>query len=436
MKRLLFPLLLLPLLFGCAKSFPESTDPFANNPDLTDITTEISGIRSTEQIREIALQAVQDFSSSIKTKSSVRNKEIKNIIPSTIQTKSGDEDPLFYVVNFTGDNGFVIVGADVNSPEVIVYTEKGYYDGNSSQNEGFNIYMDDMSSELAGLRSHPGGGGGPIGPGIMYTEIDTSTTFTTINPLVEVQWDDSQYPFKWFCYDSLGHRVSAGCVAIAMGQIMSFHESPSSITITFPGADSTSVSLNWAEMKLPLHSELHFAACPYCFQNAYLIREIGERVNMRYNVNGSEAYTIDVPDAFDSFNYSCSLPTSYNLSSIQNNIYADKPVFIGGSDSLLLPGHAWIADGLKISDFNRKVYNVTPPFSRVLVLDEHIVNTYLHFNYGWGGTDDGYYLAKQREYGQGSLISGGSYDNITVSMFTGIGYNQIVKIITDIQPQQ
>jgi hypothetical protein len=216
MKRIILPLLLLPLFFGCAKSLPEKTDSFLTNQTLTTVSSEITGLRSNEEISKIALQAVQDFSSSTKTKSSVRNKEIKNIIPSTIQTKSGEEDPLFFVVNFTGDNGFVIVGADVDSPEVIAYTEKGYYDGHSSQIEGFNIYMDDMSSELAGLRSNPGGGG-PIGPGVMYTEIDTSTTFSTIGPLVEVQWNDSQYPFNMFCFDAYGNQAKAGCVAIAMG---------------------------------------------------------------------------------------------------------------------------------------------------------------------------------------------------------------------------
>ena len=435
MKRIILPLLLLPLFFGCAKSLPEKTDSFLTNQTLTTVSSEITGLRSNEEISKIALQAVQDFSSSTKTKSSVRNKEIKNIIPSTIQTKSGEEDPLFFVVNFTGDNGFVIVGADVDSPEVIAYTEKGYYDGHSSQIEGFNIYMDDMSSELAGLRSNPGGGG-PIGPGVMYTEIDTSTTFSTIGPLVEVQWNDSQYPFNMFCFDAYGNQAKAGCVAIAMGQIMSYHQSPSSINLTFFGADSTSVSLNWAQMKLPLHAAWHIDGCPYCRQNGYLIREIGGRVCMTYGVNVSEAYSSFVPYAFNSFNYSCSQLASYDLSTVENNISANKPVYIRGTDSVTGYGHAWVIDGDKISDFNTKVYNVTPPFSRVLVLDEHIVNTYLHFNYGAGGDSDGFYLAKQRKYGQGSLISGGSYDNITVSMFTGVGYNQSVMIVTDIQPQQ
>ena len=41
MKRLLLPLLLLLLLFGCAKSFPESTDSLLLNPDLSAIPTEI-----------------------------------------------------------------------------------------------------------------------------------------------------------------------------------------------------------------------------------------------------------------------------------------------------------------------------------------------------------------------------------------------------------
>ena len=46
----------------------------------------------------------------------------------------------------------------------------------------------------------------------------------------------------------------------------------------------------------------------------------------------------------------------------------------------------------------------------------------------------GYYLALQKESGQGSIISGGSYDDTIVSIFSG-PFNKNVKIITDIYPQ-
>lgn len=436
MKRA-YIILTLSLFIGCTKSSPEGVESISSDQVASAYSTATSGIRSNEEISGIALKAVQDFSSSTKTKSAIRHKEIKDIIPSAVQTKSDAEEPLFFVVNFTNDNGFVIVGADVNSPEVIAYTEKGYYDGSSSSIEGFNIYMEELTSKLAGLRSNPGGGG-PIGPGVMYTEIDTSTTFTTVGPLLEVQWHQD-YPFNMFCPIENGIQTKAGCVAIAMGQIMSYHESPSSIVLTYPNADSISVSLNWTQMKLPLHTGWHTDLCPYCRQNGYLIREIGERVFMSYGVGVSVADCYYVPYVFGLFNYSCSDIALYDLNTVSSNITNSKPVFIWGYNpvtKLTEPGHAWVTDGEKISDFHKKVYNVTTfPFSRVLVLDEHVVNTYLHFNYGGGGASDGFYLAKQRKYGQGSVISGGSYDYITVSMFTGIGFNDNVHIVANIHPQ-
>ena len=51
MKRLLLPLLLLLLLFGCAKSFPESTDILSKNPDLSAIPTDQADPSSAARFR-------------------------------------------------------------------------------------------------------------------------------------------------------------------------------------------------------------------------------------------------------------------------------------------------------------------------------------------------------------------------------------------------
>lgn len=399
------------------------TDPVSNNE--TDIAP--PGIRSTTMVEQIAISAVEQFSCS-STKSN-ETKKILNIIPNSPISKSASSLPLFYVVNFDDCNGFVVVGASESAPEVIVYSEKGNYDGFSSRNEGFNIYMNEISRQIS-ISSTYDNNIPPPGNQVRTT-IATSTEENA--PLVQVSWHQHE-PFNWYCSSPFNDSIPAGCVAIAIAQIMTAYSSPSSISLTYPGASTSSISFDWDEITNLSHTYSHSATCQHCIQNAALVREIGKRVGMQYAVGESRASSSNAPAVFSSFGYNTSSYSGYSLNSVMSSLNSGRPVYIRAENAETNgSGHAWVTDGSKYICETKITHNVS---TKELLATEYTENWYLHFNYGWGGLDDGYYLAYQRKHGSGSLIYGGSYDYYPITIFSGaenLSYN--VKIITDIRPK-
>ena len=106
---------------------------------------------------------------------------------------------------------------------------------------------------------------------------------------------------------------------------------------------------------------------------AKLGRYCGQAVEMDYSPEGSGAYTSDQLAAMKSFGYSSSaqLKSKYGNTTqwetmIRTELDAGRPILYSASDPSA-GGHAFICDGYNSSN-------------------------YYHFNYGWYGTCDGWYL--------------------------------------------
>lgn len=394
-----------------------------DGPNECESTTHHNSRRSEKEIRELALSAVEMFSSDAKTKSN--SKSIISIIPNSEATKSSERNLLFYTVNF--DDGFAIIGAKAHLPEIIAYSDKGYYDGSDSEIEAFNIYLQDIKNSLSRIE--------PKGivdvPVIDYLETVNTNTTETNEPLISVSWHQGQ-PFNWYCSSPFNADIPAGCVAVAIAQIMSVYSHPTSISLSYPYATQSSIQLNWNDMKDSSHySSTHTYSCSGCVQLAALLREIGQRVNMSYGVGGSGASSTLSRGALLSFGYNASSYDNYSLTPVMNSLNANRPVYIRAQNNAS-SGHAWVVDGSQYI-CNKKTTYLVSKTSRRIVAEEYVKKWYLNFNYGWGGINDGYYLAAWREHGSGEIIVGGSYDDWRVSMFTGAnGYNLDVKIITNI----
>ena len=380
--------------------------------------------RSKDEIRSIAMSSISFFSDNEQTKCS--EKRILSIIPSSRTTRSGMSSPVFYVVNFDNNDGFVIIGAKKDSPEVIAYSDKGNYDGKHSDVEPFNMYIGEIENQLE-VQS-------------IIIDVSTSSHYQTRttnsssnnSPLISVAWHQHQ-PFNWYCSSPFNSNVPAGCVAIAIAQIMSVYSYPASITLTYPSESASVQTLDWEEMKQAVHYTItHTDTCLACTQLAILLREIGNRVQMNYGVGGSSASSaLYARSTLESFGYESSAYQDYSLTSVINSLDARHPVYIRANNSDG-EGHAWVVDGSKYTCKKDVTYLVSNT-SLTEVAREYVENWYLHFNYGWGGSSDGYYIARTWKHGSGTIIVGGSYDDCPVSMFTGVGgLNLNVKIIPDI----
>ena len=202
-------------------------------------------------------------------------------------------------------------------------------------------------------------------------------TVITVGPLITSAWEQTDV-YNDSC------PTYAGCVAVAMGQIMRYHRWPETgrgwhkyvpsenPEIGQQFANFGATTYHWDLMPDKLrrqHSKAEKSAV------AQLLYHAGVAVDMSYTKNGSGSYTVDVLYAMPHyFRYSdsimlCTYADYTNeqwFSMIMNEIDAGRPVIYSGATSND-EGHAWVVDG----------YNS---------------DGYLHVNWGWGGECDGFFL--------------------------------------------
>lgn len=197
----------------------------------------------------------------------------------------------------------------------------------------------------------------------------------SVGPLLTSIWGQGCYHNSLCPNDVSGpcHHVSAGCVAIAMAQIMYYHKQPQkgngSMTYACQpygtlSADFGSTTYNWEGMADTL-SESNDAV-------AKLILHCGISVQMNYGAQTSVSSISAAHNAFQQFFfYPLSVLSSRYLftdeewtAMIRQDIESLRPVYYSGKSSL--GSHAFVCDG-------------------------YDSNGLFHFNFGWDGVADGYY---------------------------------------------
>ena len=154
-----------------------------------------------------------------------------------------------------------------------------------------------------------------------------------------------------------GSQAVAGCVPIAIAQIMAFYKSPDRINNQI---------LDW-------DSILGFSDVPENAECAV----IPAFISFGYNTNGFQPFD-------DSAAYL--------------QLYYNKPVYIMGWGEK--GGHGWVIDGYDWQIMTINYRGGTEPDKK-----EHIGRRYFHCNWGWNGAYDGYFLyGAFRTYNNGTII--------------------------------
>ncbi len=209
---------------------------------------------------------------------------------------------------------------------------------------------------------------------VRIENFERNRDFNRLDPLLSSLWNQS-YSWNTYCPpdgSGPGGYVYAGCVAVAMAQIMNYWGYPTT------GTGSHSYSC-------PPYGTLsaNFGATTYNFPMNNTtpdndIRELlyhcGVSVDMQYGPTGSGAYTSDVVSALETyFDYDTSANYDYKSSytntvwenMIRSNLDDGYPLQYRGSGT---GGHSFNLDGYENSDIS-----------------------HFHFNWGWSGSYNGYY---------------------------------------------
>lgn len=299
---------------------------------------------------------------------------------------------------FTSPHGYMVLPADDAAPALLAYADSGELD--IAANPTLRWWLSTYSRQIEEAQRL----------GLETTPVMRPSR-ASIAPLTDTRWNQSA-PYNDLCPELNGERCVTGCVATAMAQVLRYHSYPTKGTGTH--------SYTWQEgnetLSFDYDTEFDWADMPYVYDSsstaaqnaavAKLMYACGVSVDMSYDPSDSGALTTAIaPALMEHFGYDKGMwnpqRAYYGLSDWEQIIYDDLakglPVLYAGVGSA--GGHQFICDG-------------------------YSQDGYFHFNWGWGGMSDGYFLLTALD--PPALGIGGGAG----------GFNSEQSVILGIQPQQ
>ena len=333
---------------------------------------------SQEQAYQNAIQFLADGQSAQRAQS--RNVQTLQLAYKA-QTRNNDD---LYIYNRNG-GGFVIVSADARTVRpVLGYSYQGHFDAGNIPPSLEDI-LSEYQQQIQYARKN-------IEPADNLLSDHEPVGKVIVEPLIKTSWDQDA-PYNELCPMDDGRKTYAGCVAAAMAQIMKYWRWPergrgshTNINGDSLYVDFSKSVYDWDNMPIAISADT-----PQIKQYAVqkLLYDCGMATNMQYSINGT--YLDFIPRAMMAyFDYSSQAHevTRSDFKDgwddmIKQELDASRPVLMGGG------GHAYICDGYDSLN-------------------------YFHYNLGWSGYNDGFFLSDAIKRDNG-------YDNFSKNQEAIIG---------------
>ncbi len=328
----------------------------------------------------------------------------EDLIINEIFEKKSYNSPVYYIFTFE-PRGFVIVSADDGYTPIIGYSTDGFY-SETDPPESFSGLMNQYADQINYIRENGIDAEKEIKSLWKYylkndfSKNTLSPRLDEIEPLLTCTWNQS-YPYNAWCPfdpEGSGDHVYAGCVATAMAQVMFYWRYPLQGTgqHSYYCDGYGSLTANFGETFYQWDAMENSIRMTLIDPIAELQYHCGVAVEMMYGAGGSGAYSHDVPDAMsDYFGYDPSIDiyskgdytNSTWIALLKSNIDLFHPLYNSGCDN---DGcHAFVCDGYQ--------------------------DDYFHYNFGWGGSSDGYYTVTD--------VGGySSWQSVVGNIFPGSNY--------------
>jgi hypothetical protein len=294
-----------------------------------------------------------------------------------------NSDPVYYVFNIN-DKGFVCVSAEDANEPILGYSFESSY-STENQSPEFAFWMKTYENNIIYTREANISPSASIAAGWAHLSVEGMSLDNSMKapldvaPLVTCNWNQD-FPYNNMCPPDVactgsnqGH-VLVGCVATSMSQVMYYWRYPWTgqgnhcDTKLYNGqqycANFDTSHYDWNGMTDNMLQQ--------CFPEALLCYHAAVSVNMDFGCNASGAYANVVPGALRNyFKYasSANYQNRYSDSTswknkMRSNLDAAEPLIYTGQGPE--GGHMWVCDGYQGSNF-------------------------FHFNWGWGGQQNGYF---------------------------------------------
>ncbi len=325
---------------------------------------------------------------------------VQNTLQVRQYSSENNANARIYAVNLGTGKGFVLVGDNGLSDEVIGYCDHGTFDEQqmpANMRSWLDCYVATASrvKDFKQVRSLQAAGQYP--------------TKTPIAPLLECKWNQNK-PYNNECPMLDGKQSPTGCTITAMAQIMYYHRWPKGETTAIPGfTPDNSGGTNHPTLPALEPTTFDWDKMYPTYDNnedgsevAKLMKYLGTASHALYGKSETAAYGYNALQAIiQYFNYDAGAyamwrrQLSYNqwVDKLYAELQAKRPVLFSGTapDN----AHTFVVDGYDEEDF-------------------------FHINWGWGGSSDGYYrvlLMDPKEQGTGGSASNEAYSLEQVAYF-------------------
>jgi hypothetical protein len=341
-----------------------------------------------EQATKNALAFIEQYGATSRAGQKLPNvAEVKAFSVDEGSTRAEDNsinlDSLFYVINFADNKGFVIASSDDREAPVFAYVEEGTFEDSDTLNNGYEAFVGALIESEITHRNQPlkvqalnnnnepakgGGGGGGRKP----------DKFEVMYPLLKTKWDQTTY--NSYCS---GHKT--GCVVTAISQICSFLKSPNHVSWSYNGVGNQ-CNIDWDEIINECMSNSgNTTSIKSKDQVANLMRFWGVAFDADYSSNGTSVNSDKAISKMRELGYNATKLTNYDASNVINDLKkGDRIIYMRGNARYYhvgfvfrkyVDGHGWVIDGYIDSCKNNEE------------------SLYVHCNWGWGGTRNGYFLS-------------------------------------------
>jgi len=341
----------------------------------------VNGLFAQHVTEEQALQKAQAFLQDKVMNSANGRRGAPAKAPAMQRVTQAAPTNAYYIFNAEQNGGFVIVSGDERAEEILGYSTEGHIDPQQMP-ENMRAWLKGYEAQINAISASA------------TTTSSSMPKHPAVKPMLTTQWDQGA-PYNLQCPTMIPdgetepqHCVT-GCVATAMAQIMYYWKWPQDYTTTIPahgygyeGWDSQTqtaiykyhtkelprVKFDWASMKNTYSGSETDASADAVAQ---LMRYCGQSVCMDYGLWGSGAS--QSPQAlinyfgYDNGAVYVDQYSHYSIREWDALIYREieegRPIWYSGSAG---GGHSFVCDG----------YDGDGAY---------------HFNWGWGGYQDGYF---------------------------------------------
>lgn len=371
MKKLRLLPMLIPMLFAaCSSEEPVS---------IKDTERGVNECRTIDEAKELASELPALFGHE-----SRHSKICDDVVILRRESRSNDE-ALIYAVNYKDNEGYALIAANKNIDPIIGYVEKGAFTPiDQNTNENFVYYLDAALDYVSndGFEIRPGGD---------WAERPVTFTYMVF-PRVDVEWGQ-RYPEGIYCSNGV-----SGCGQTAEAQILSYIELPKTVALNYPERDKDVLNLDWTSLKKHVKStsvsqkSAHLSTCE---ANEAIHNDLG-RLCRQLGYSNCASYDTSSTGTSPSFLRSQMFRmlgdkvTEFKAFTTDGELYkeldkSESVAFFCGYDKSA-GGHAWVCDG----GMNKET---TSYLTLIDGTKEKIVKNiyYYHFNWGWNGSDNGYF---------------------------------------------